>query len=90
MPMYRSRLSDVSSTSCGAAHTTRFKYCPGVLFRTDPYNENANSRPFDVSNNGKRFVFAKRSGETRPTCNVVTNWLQEVVARVNAQQKPAR
>jgi len=43
-----------------------------------------------VSNNGKRFVFAKRSGETRPTCNVVTNWLQEVVARVNAQQKPAR
>jgi hypothetical protein len=63
---------------------------PVDLFRTDPYNENANSPPFDVSNTGKRFVFAKRSGETRPTFNVVTNWLQEVVARVNAQQKPAR
>jgi len=46
----------------------------------------ANSQPFDVSNTGRRLVFAKRSGETRPTINVVTGWLQEVVAKVNAQR----
>ena len=60
------------------------------MFRTDSYNESANSRPFDLSNTGRRFVFAKRSGETRPTINVATGWLQEVVAKVNAQQKMAR
>jgi len=63
---------------------------PVELFRTDSYNDSANSRPYDISRDGKRFVFPKTSGEARPTINVVTNWLQEVVAKVNAQQKATR
>ena len=45
------------------------------------------SRPFDIAPDGKRFVFAKLATDAdRPTIHVVTNWLQEVAARVGAQQ----
>jgi hypothetical protein len=45
----------------------------------------ANSRPFDISHDGKRFVFAKPATDAaRPTIHVVTNWLQELTAKVGA------
>ena len=64
---------------------------PRPLFRTDRYNVNANSRPFDISHDGKRFVFAKPAADAaRPTIHVVINWLQEVMANVSAQQSQSR
>ena len=56
------------------------------LFPTDGYEANSNSRPFDISPDGKRFVFPKSVNETRPAFNVVTNWFQEVAAKVGATQ----
>ena len=55
------------------------------LFRIDGYEANSNSRPYDISSDGKRFVFPKLVNESRPTLYVVTNWLQEVAAKVGAQ-----
>ena len=61
------------------------------LVRADRYEIGANSRPFDVSHDGKRFVFAKSETEAaRPGINVVTNWLTEVAAKVSAQQSQPR
>ena len=58
---------------------------PRQLFRTDRYDVNNNSRPFDISHDGKRFVFAKPATDAaRPTIHVVINWLQEVMAKVGA------
>ena len=58
---------------------------PRPLFRTDRYDVQANSRPFDISHDGKRFVFAKPATDAaRPTIHVVINWLQEVMAKVGA------
>ena len=58
---------------------------PVELFRIDGYEMNSNSRPYDIAPDGKRFVFAKLANEGRPTIYVVTNWLQEVTAKVGAQ-----
>jgi len=58
---------------------------PVQLFRIDGYEANSNSRPYDISPDGKRFVFPKLVNEGRPTIYVVTNWLQEVAAKVGAQ-----
>ena len=58
---------------------------PVQLFRIDGYEANGNSRPYDIAPDGKRFVFPKLANEGRPTIYVVTNWLQEVAARVGAQ-----
>jgi hypothetical protein len=59
--------------------------------RTDRYDANANSRPFDIGHDGKRFVFAKPENErVRPSISVVTNWLTEVAAKVGAQQSQPR
>jgi hypothetical protein len=58
---------------------------PRQLFRADPYDVRANSRPFDISHDGKRFVFAKPATDAaRPTIHVVSNWLQELTAKVGA------
>jgi serine/threonine-protein kinase len=59
---------------------------PVDLFRTDAYVSNSNSRPFDIAPDGKRFVFPKLGNEARPAINVVTNWLQEVASKVDAQR----
>ncbi|HEX6943841.1 MAG TPA: hypothetical protein VF128_13005, partial [Gemmatimonadaceae bacterium] len=60
---------------------------PVKLFGTERYAANSNSRPFDISHDGKRFVFAKpEAGRARPTISVVTNWLTEVAAKAGAQQ----
>ena len=59
---------------------------PVDLFRTDASVSNSNSRPFDIAPDGKRFVFPKLGNEARPAINVVTNWLQEVTAKVDAQR----
>jgi dipeptidyl aminopeptidase/acylaminoacyl peptidase len=58
---------------------------PMELFQASPYVADSNSRPFDISRDGKRFVFIKVSGDTRPTINVVTNWFEEVAAKVGGQ-----
>ena len=58
---------------------------PVELFRTEAYDANSNSRPYDIAPDGKRFVFPKLVNEGRPTIYVVTNWLQEVAAKVAAQ-----
>jgi hypothetical protein len=47
---------------------------------------NRSSGPFDIAPDGKRFVFPKLGNEDRPAINVVTNWLQEVAAKVDAQR----
>ena len=60
---------------------------PVELFRTDAYDTNSNSRPYDIAPDGKRFVFPKLANEGRPAFNVVTNWLQEVTAKVDAQPR---
>ena len=49
------------------------------------------SRPFDIAPDGKRFVFARTATDAeRLTIQVVTNWLQEVAAKVGAQQTQPR
>ena len=64
---------------------------PRRLFRADQYNVTSISRPFDIAPDGKRFVFAKTAPDAeRPTIQVVTNWLQEVAAKVGAQQPSKR
>jgi eukaryotic-like serine/threonine-protein kinase len=63
---------------------------PLELFRTNPYVADSNSRPFDISRDGKRFVFLKISNDVRPTINVVTHWFEEVVAKVRSQSVQAR
>ena len=58
---------------------------PVQLFRVDGYEANSNSRPYDIAPDGKRFVFPKPVSEDRPTIYVVTNWLQEVAAKIGGQ-----
>jgi eukaryotic-like serine/threonine-protein kinase len=53
------------------------------LFRTDAYDTGSNSRPYDM--HGNRFVFAKVASDVRPTIVVVTNWFQEVAAKVGGR-----
>ena len=46
---------------------------PVRLFLTRAYAVEANSRPFDISRDG-RFVFMKSSDDAGSFINVVTNW----------------
>lgn len=82
-------LSDAGDLTAVAVDSTKgfATGAPVPLFRTDAYEMTSNSRPFDIAPDGKRFVFPKRINEGRPTINVVTNWLKEVAAQVNAQQR---
>lgn len=53
---------------------------PVELFPTRAYVAESNSRPFDISPDGKHFVFMKLTSEAKPTINVVTNSFDEVAA----------
>jgi serine/threonine-protein kinase len=62
---------------------------PVALFQADFYVRGSNSRPFDVSRDGQRFVFAKTPTGDRPTVEVVTNWFTEVAAIVSGRSDSA-
>jgi Tol biopolymer transport system component len=61
---------------------------PQQLFDYNAYASSFNGRPFDISADGKRFLMTKAvSGDgtsARPSIVVVTNWFDEVKARMPA------
>jgi serine/threonine-protein kinase len=63
---------------------------PQVLFDANSYFLQPNSRPFDISTDGKRFLMLKEGATgdraARPSIVVVSHWFDEVKARMAAQR----
>ena len=55
---------------------------PAAVLRVGHYYVNI-ARGYDVSPDGKRFLFIKNQTAARPSITVVANWLDEVRARLN-------
>jgi serine/threonine-protein kinase len=63
---------------------------PVELFRTRPYAADSNSRAFDISHDGKRFVFMKLAAESKPAISVITNWFETTAGKAGGASTAPR